>query len=324
MTDQRDELLRAALDAARRGWRVFPLRPGGKRPAFPDHDEAHCTHTDRRCRGGHQGWEQRATSDPDRIRRAWQVAPFNIGIACGPSGLVVIDLDAPKPGHEVPPSEWRLPGVRDGADVLAVLAERQQARFPTETHAVRTGRGGMHLYFRHPDGPELRNTTGGRTGSLGWLIDTRAYGGYVVAAGSLVDGRPYTVIHDAEPEPLPDWLVGLLTQAAPKPPLLECPSLPGQVSNLPAYAQAALQSEAQRVASAARGGRNHALNKAAYHLGRLVGAGVIPEPVATQTLIQAASHHFGSTRADMSEAEAHTTIRSGLHAGAARPRSIPA
>ena len=36
-------LLTAALALARQGWRVFPLAPGGKRPAFAvvaDHDES--------------------------------------------------------------------------------------------------------------------------------------------------------------------------------------------------------------------------------------------------------------------------------------------
>ncbi len=89
-------LLAAALAYAARGWHVFPLRPGDKRPAFPAHPANRCDGSDPRCRAGHAGWEQRATTDPDRIRRAWTARPYGIGIACGPSGLVVIDLDTPK------------------------------------------------------------------------------------------------------------------------------------------------------------------------------------------------------------------------------------
>jgi hypothetical protein len=91
------ELMRAALSHATRGWRVFPLRPDDQRPAIRD-------------------WESRATTDPLRIRRAWQRGPFGIGIACGPSGLVVLDLDRPKP-DVVRPLEWGRPGINDGADV---------------------------------------------------------------------------------------------------------------------------------------------------------------------------------------------------------------
>src|SRR5215204_1786502 len=61
----------AALGLAGRGWQVFPLVPGGKRPAFPNHSEDRCDRTDRWCRRGHVGWEPRATTDRDRITRSW-------------------------------------------------------------------------------------------------------------------------------------------------------------------------------------------------------------------------------------------------------------
>ncbi|WP_246236395.1 bifunctional DNA primase/polymerase [Actinomadura chibensis] len=112
----------AALACAARGWHVFPLRPGDKRPLprFTD-------------------WEAHATTDPARIRAFWGRGPaFNIAIACGPSELVVVDLDTPKPG-EHPPAAWALPGVNEGADVLAVLAERHGEAFPPR-----------HLHRDHP------------------------------------------------------------------------------------------------------------------------------------------------------------------------------
>ena len=135
--------------------------------------------------------------------------PYNIGIATGPSGLLVIDLDKPKPG-EVPPPRWALPGITDGADVLAALCERHGQPFPWETFMVRTRRGGLHLYFTAPPGVRLGNTSGRNERGLGWLIDTRGHGGYVVAPGSFVDlpdgtGR-YEVIYDRPPAPLPEWL----------------------------------------------------------------------------------------------------------------------
>jgi len=86
----KEDLLAAAMAHASRGWHVFPLRPGSKQPAL--HGEDHCPRTGP-CRHGHQGWEQRATTDPARIRACWVRGAWNVAIACGRSGLVVIDLD---------------------------------------------------------------------------------------------------------------------------------------------------------------------------------------------------------------------------------------
>ena len=301
------EVAAAALACAARGWHVFPLRPRDKRPLARFTD-----------------WEAHATTDPARIRAFWSRGPvFNAAIACGPSGLVVVDLDTPKPG-ERPPAEWAMPGVNEGADVLAVLADRHGEAFPLDTFTVTTRRGGTHLYFTAPPGAELRNTSGRHRTGLGWLIDTRANGGYVVAPGSFVDlpdgTGPYQVANDAPPAPLPAWLARLLTPAPS--PVLGADSAARGVADLPAYVQAALKGEAARVADAETGGRNHALNKAAYNLGRLTGAGALDAETAAAVLFEAAAVHFGPTRADVRPAEARATIRSALAAGARNPRTI--
>jgi hypothetical protein len=136
------DLTRYALAAAARGWHVFPLTPNDKRP-LP----------------GFTAWEQHATTDTALIRHMWAHSPFNIGIACGPSGLVVLDLDVPKP-DEHPPTDWALPGIHDGADVLAWLCEHAGQPLPLETFMVRTRRGGTHLYFTASDDTDLRNSAG--------------------------------------------------------------------------------------------------------------------------------------------------------------------
>jgi hypothetical protein len=306
-------LLRAALAAAARGWPVFPLRPGDKRPAFPDHDAASCTGRDPRCRTGHTGWEARATTDADRIRRAWTTGPYNVGIATGPAALVVVDLDTLKPGKATPPEKWCLPGVLDGGDVLAVLAERAGQPMPLDTHTVTTGRGGTHLYYRHPDtGPELRNTGG----TLGWLIDSRAHGGYVVAAGSTVAGRPYTVAVDTDPAPLPGWLADRL-RPAPLPPQRPV-TVPLPADRHGAYLHAAITRELARVAGSPPHGHNHALYLAAAALGQLVAGGQLTDTDVSAWLTAAA------TQVGQAPGEIARTIRSGLRAGAQRPRTVAA
>ncbi|MDI2126950.1 bifunctional DNA primase/polymerase [Yinghuangia seranimata] len=284
----------AALVYAARGWHVFPLVPGQKRPAVSD-------------------WENRATTNRARIDRCWDHAAYNVGIATGPSGLVVVDLDVPKNGEE-PKEPWSSRNVACGADVLAVIADEHQAAYPHGTFTVSTPSRGTHLYFAAPAGAELRNTCG----SLGWKVDTRAHGGYVVAAGSTVDRTPYTVVPDCDPAPapLPAWLAELLL---PKP-------LPPQkpvVLTLPndrrgAYVNAAVNAQVGYVLKSGDDEHNTALYRSACALGQLVAGGALAEQQAMTALANAAAQVGQGSR------EAERTIRSGLKAGAKRPRSVAA
>ncbi|GAA0386166.1 bifunctional DNA primase/polymerase [Streptomyces luteireticuli] len=283
-------LPRAALDAIERDWRVFPLVPNSKRPAI-------------------RSWEPRATTATARVVRCWSAGRFNVGIATGPSRLVVVDLDVPKSDRDVPPVDAPS-GVTDGADMLAVLAERHSQPFPAETYTVRSASGGTHLYFAAPADLELRNTVG----TLGWKIDTRANGGYIVGVGSEIDGKPYAVVRDAPPAPLPDWLAVLL-RPAPLPPQKPV------VVNLPsdrrgAYLRAAVDQELSKVTGSAERRHNEALYLAAVALGQLVAGGELNETETTGWLLSAAR------QVGQGEREACGTIASGLKAGAKRPRSV--
>ncbi|MFF4736340.1 bifunctional DNA primase/polymerase [Streptomyces sp. NPDC001262] len=284
---------KAALDAANRSWHVFPLIPGGKRPAV-------------------RNWEQRATVDPDRIARCWSSGPYNVGIATGPSGLVVIDLDTPKSTDDVPPVGWAQPGITNGADVLAALCEQHGWHYPCETYVVATWSGGTHLYFTAPAHTELHNTRG----KLGWKIDTRAAGGLVAGAGSAVEGRPYTVIHDAPPEVLPSWLTQLLLPALL--PLQKPVTVPLATDRRGAYLKAAVDAELERVAKSPRDGHNNALYLAAVALGQLVAGGELDAGEVTEWLTAAA------LQVGQSDREARRTVASGLGAGAKRPRTVAA
>ena len=211
-------------------------------------------------------------------------------------------------GHRIP-ARWRQPGIVDGTNVLAGLADHAGARLPIQTYTVRTASGGQHLYFAAPEGPPLRNTAG----RLGWLIDTRAAGGYVVGAGSTINGRSYTPILDLSVAPLPPWITGLLRTAERPPTPTLGPMLAG-VEGRSRYAATALRGELDQVLAAHPGGRNHALNSAAFALGQLTATELLPADLASDALAQAAQ------AIGLPAGEAAATIRSGLTAGARSPR----
>lgn len=269
------------LAAAARGWAVFPLIPGTKRPAM-------------------KSWPQRATADPERVAAYWSTCPdAGYGIACGPSKLLVLDLD-----------------VKDnGPGELFKLLDRQRTCLRS-TFTVETPSGGLHYYYAAPDGIEMRNTAA----KVAPGIDTRASGGYVVGPGThTVEGPQtcegtYTVLLDDPVAPLPEWLIEVLTAVH---------KAPTKVGNrrscgTSTYGRHALESEAGRVALAAEGERNDTLNRAAFALGQLVAGGEVAFDDATAALETAA------LRAGLTETETTATIRSGLVNGARQPRTAGA
>jgi hypothetical protein len=221
---------------------------------------------------------------------------------------VVVDLDKSKPG-EAPPDDW--PGAVDGHDVLKRLARRHSEHLDT-TWTIDTPSGGRHLYYRPPYGQEVRNTQG----RLGWHIDTRATGGYVVAAGSIIDGRRYTVTDPTDPLELPAWIAQLL-RPPPPPRRTARPDPVARSHRLRngRYVQVAIDAEVQRILDAGPGARNQALNLAAWNLGRLVNDGVVDRTTAEQAL-QAAGEVAGY--ADGPRAVA-AVIRSALDARRRHP-----
>jgi hypothetical protein len=115
---------------------------------------------------------------------------------------------------------------------------------------------------------------------------------------------PWAVIEAVFPKPEP---------AAPP----RTPAVYAAVGAGSAYAQAALEQEAQRVVDAPEGTRNHTLNRAAFSLGQLVAGGALAEDDVVHTLRLAAE------QAGLEGVETLRTIASGLRGGASAPRGVP-
>ncbi|WP_327290756.1 bifunctional DNA primase/polymerase [Streptomyces sp. NBC_01198] len=283
----RSALLSAALAVAARGWPVIPLRPGDKPPAL--HGARTCPRTGD-CTAGHRTFEQRATTDPDRIERCWSAGPFNVGTATGPAGLVVVDLDTLKPKDKK--------GTPDGATSFLALCERAGQAVP-DTYRVRTPSGGQHLYFTTPPGARLHNTAG----TLAPKVDTRAWGGQVVAPGSITRTGLYAVESDAPVADLPGWLHSALT-APQKSSTAAIRLMPTRNGNR--LAAAVLERETAAVAGTGEGGRNAELLRAVRAVGRFVAWEDL-DRTTVEMAFQAAGESAG-----LPAAECRTTIRSAL------------
>lgn len=166
---------RSALALASVGFWVFPIAPGRKSPPLEF------------------GWQGSATRDSTEILRAWREQPAaNIGISTSKFGaseaLIVIDVDC-KEG-------------RVGNEELLRL-EFEGCEFP-DTYVQTTPTGGRHLVFRADQAVRQGVSVLGRN------LDIRSAGGYIVGAGSTIDGRYYQGTRHAV-APAPAWLIARLT-----------------------------------------------------------------------------------------------------------------
>ena len=130
-----------------------------------------------------------ATKDRAQVESWWTQYPSaNIGIATGEiNGLLVIDVDIKHDRRKY------------GDESLKAL-EQELGDLP-DTWTALTGSGGLHYYFRYPEGHDIRNSTS----QLAQDIDIRAQGGYVVAPPSVhpETGRVYEWECGSDPEETP-------------------------------------------------------------------------------------------------------------------------
>jgi hypothetical protein len=168
------------LEAAKRlqelwGFRVFPVTMDGKTPAIED-------------------FEHTSSTDPAKADLFWWCSvldiaqEYNIGIST--AGLLVLDVDN-KDG-------------KDGNSSLLEL-EMQGNEFPA-TYTQFTPNGGMHLVYRS------KEHIGNSASRLGDGLDVRGGGGFILGAGSEIDGKAYVGTTDKVAD-APQWLVDLCKKA---------------------------------------------------------------------------------------------------------------
>lgn len=188
--------LDAALMAAQRGFRVFPL--------FYIKKDGQCSCRKLNCKraGKHpitKNGCQDSTTDEAQIRQWWTEAPYaNLGLMTGVDGLVVLDVDDGIKRDAT--------GRKTGGASLDALTAQHGPLPPTLT--VRTGGGGRHYYFL-----SIRPIPNS-TSKVGPDLDIRGTGGYVILPPSNhSSGGHYEWLTplDTKIADLPAWLEQLAT-----------------------------------------------------------------------------------------------------------------
>jgi hypothetical protein len=214
------------------------------------------------------------------------------------SGIVVLDID---PAH-------------GGSRSIKALIDRHGDL--SAVPRVRTGSGGWHLFFAHPGEPVQNSAS-----RLGAGLDVRGDGGYVIAPPSEhgSGGHYRWEIEAMALPPLPDWLLALLSWPREAMPARRfAPDLGGRDTT--SWARAALDAEIRELRSTPQGRRNMTLNRSAFCLGQIVGAGLLEQHLVERLLVDV------GVGMGLGERETIMTVRSGLRAGHIHPRgpaSIP-
>ncbi len=302
------DLLAMALAYRAAGLSVIPLgrdkRPYWQRlPQVPDRRRPG------RTKGVWQPFRQQA-ADAEQLHAWFGDGQANVGLVGGrvSGGLVVLDFD-----HEA-------------AAIFPAWLERVgglAASLPTSVTSK-----GFHVYLRTTE------PIGNRT--LAWSadgrkrIETRGEGGYITAPPSRhASGHVYCWLWgDATAVPLLSAAAfeSILAAAAhfdqrpkkkqarrPRNGTAVLPSSGDALLRLQRYAHAALHREVVALGQMPPGGRNDCLNRAAFCLGRYVGAGLLPQAMVIAHLRQACQRN--GLIADDGQQAFWNTLVSGLDAG---------
>lgn len=338
-----------ALWLASQGLHVFPLRPGTKFPfgscnRCREHDgdepnplyvphkpaDCDCVADGRLCHGLYA-----ATRDTDLITRRWTTVPdAGIAVTCGPSNVVVVDVDNhdadhPEDGVYVRGESIKGTGFVNGYDTIAALCELRGQGLPWLAHptlTVRTPSGGLQAWYRVQDGRQWRQGNGVKSG-LGWQVDIKAGMSFGIMPGTRTSKGAYEPLGDTRTiAPLPDWLLHELVKAGrwidpnPMPRRGSGGFSARRLGSSSRYVAKAVEGELAAVAEAQAGTRSETLNRCAYNIGRFVGAGLIGESEAHDAITAAAV----AAGISPDERKAQNTIRNGLTSGARQPRTIGA
>lgn len=246
----------------------------------------------------HKGWQKKERATWQEVEK-WLCKGRNLGVRTGQvSGIVVIDDDS------VDGSASRVLGLPDTVTAI-------------------TGSGKKHYYFKAPD-----FTVGNSVKTLAPGIDVRGDGGQVVLVGSIHPDtkQPYCWMPGHSPDEielatLPDAILVKLRRAKSNGTTFEFVKGAPTAENVEdkrvrAYVNAAIADEFRRVYLSLPGARNDTLNKAAFALGQLVGAGVVERELIVLALRSAAS------AAGLKDTEIDKTIASGIDAGIKEPRDV--
>jgi hypothetical protein len=244
-------------------------------------------------KGMFKGFIPAATDDLDQLEAwagayphaCWKVRPEG-------SGVWFFDVDVPGPEH-----------ANDGVAALRGLCELH-GPLPPRPHA-RSPSGGHTLVFRD-DGHAIAGASGHVAPGLDALRGKLC----PMVPPSRRNGGAYRWIvapWECNPPPAPEWLLKLLEPPPPPP----RPSYPRRMTN--DRAAVALDRVVRDLARAGAGGRNAALNRAAFIAGGFVASGLLDEGTAVAAIYSAA-RHIG-----LDDMECRATIRSGFRAGTAKP-----
>lgn len=173
--------LKSALHLASLGFHVFPLVPNSKLPYIEDYPNL-------------------ATRDPETIQRWWVdpvlelEQPLNVGISTTRYGddeaLVVVDVDNKND--------------KRGDDEVLALELSGFEFAPTYNQITPTL--GRHIVYRAPKAVKQGADV------LAKGLDIRSRGGYIVGAGSVIDGVEYSG-HDYQVAVCPSWIISKCGEA---------------------------------------------------------------------------------------------------------------